>query len=64
MNIGKAVGIFCNIDSKEYSDEEKAVAIFEVLKMPTHNGIRKEAMLEVTQWLFERCFEVVTEVEQ
>ena len=35
MNIGRAVGIFKEIDSDKYTSEEKAEAIFDVMNMET-----------------------------
>ena len=58
MNTGKACAIFAQIDSNEYGDDEKGLAIYCVLKMPTHNGILKDGMLAVIKWLFDRLFEV------
>jgi hypothetical protein len=45
MKIGTACAIFLQINSEKYTDEEKGTAILEVLKMPTHNGISKSAMV-------------------
>ncbi len=36
MNAGKAMAIFMQIDSDKFTDEEKAEAIYVVMKMPTH----------------------------
>jgi len=58
MSIGKACDIFAQIDSEKYEDDEKAMAIYHVLKMPTHNGISKDKMLSVIKWLFERQWDV------
>lgn len=58
MKIGKACAIFLQIGSEKYTDEEKGTAIFEVLKMPTHNGIPKSAMLEVIGYLMNLAFDV------
>ena len=58
MNIGKACAIFMQINDAKYTDDEKAIAIFDVLKMPTHNGVNKDSMLAVIKWLFDRCYEV------
>ena len=52
MKIGKAVAIFWNIDSKEYTDDEKLTAIYLVLGMETHNGTTKEKILKAFRWLF------------
>lgn len=61
MNIGNAVAIFGNINSNDYSDEEKALAIYEVLNMPTHMSIKKDSMLTVIKWLWDRNYEMVGE---
>ncbi len=58
MNEGKAVGIFLNIESDQFSDEEKGSAIMTVCGMKTHNGVTKAAMLRVIWWLLNLCFEV------
>ena len=58
MNIGKACGIFLNIDSDKYSVEEKGTAIMEVCGMPTHYGIPKAAMLRVIWYLLNICFDL------
>ena len=58
MKIGTACAIFLQINSEKYTDEEKGTAILEVLKMPTHNGISKSAMLEVIGYLLNLAFDV------
>lgn len=58
MNIGKAVAIFENIDSQEFSDKEKAEAIWLVLNMPTHNSITKDYILKAFKWLFLQFYDV------
>ena len=58
MNIGKAVAIFENIDSSEFSDDEKAEAIWLVLNMPTHNSITKDNILKAFKWLFLQFYDV------
>lgn len=58
MNTGKACAIFQQIDSEKYNEEEKAEAIYRVLKMPTHNGITKAEILKVTNYLFNLHFDV------
>lgn len=57
MTIGKAAAIFSDIESGKFADEEKAEAIYIILEMPTHNGISKNGMLKVIEWLLYRCFE-------
>lgn len=63
MKIGTACAIFLQINSEKYTDEEKGTAILEVLKMPTHNGISKSAMLEVIGYLLNLAFDVPEESE-
>lgn len=58
MKIGTACKIFLQINSDKYTDEEKGTAIHEVLKMPTHYGITKDAMLEVIGYLLNLAFDV------
>ena len=58
MKIGKACAIFQQIDSGKYTVEEKGTAIFEVLKMSTHNGVTKDAMLRVINFLLHLAFDV------
>lgn len=57
MNHGKAAAIFHNINSQEWTDEEKGTAIKIVAEMETHNGVTKAAMLEVIKYLLGLCFE-------
>ena len=58
MKLSKAIAIFMQIENEEYSAEEKGTAIYEVLKMSTHNGITKYTMLRVIKFLFELAFDV------
>lgn len=58
MKIGEACAIFDNIETDEYTDEEKGRAIYEVIRMPTHNSITKSAMLDVIRWLLDMVFEL------
>ena len=52
MNIGKACAIFEQIESERYTDEEKLLAIREVIEMPTHNGVTKDTILNAFRWLW------------
>ena len=63
MNIGKAMAIFHNINSDKYSDILKAMAIYRVMHMETHNAVTKASMLEVIRWLWNRQFELVEGAE-
>lgn len=56
MDKEKATAIFYNISSGEYSDMEKVEAISQVVRMETHNGITKDAMLGVIEWLLYNGF--------
>lgn len=58
MNISRATAVFEDINSDEYSDEEKALAIYDVIKMPTHNGVKKDSMLSVIKWLWHKIYEI------
>lgn len=51
MNIGKAWAIFENINSADFSIDEKWEAICEVADAPTHNSITKAKILEVLRWV-------------
>lgn len=57
MKTSKACVIFDNIDSPDFTVLEKGEAVYEVLKMPTHNSITKGKMLNVIKWLFDKVFE-------
>ncbi len=52
MKIGKATVIFFNINSDNYTTNEKEIAIRMILDMPTHNGFTKDKILEVLDWLW------------
>lgn len=66
MKINTACKIFLQVNSDKYTDGEKGTAIYEVLKMPTHNGITKDAMLKVIEYLLNLTFYIPegSEVEQ
>ena len=63
MKIEKAITIFVDIESGNYSEEEKALAIYEVLNMPTQTSIRKDDMLSVIKWLWFKAYEMVGDTE-
>lgn len=58
MKIGKAVAIFMQIESAKYTEDEKALAIYHVLEMPTHNSITKDSILKATKYLWDKLYEV------
>ena len=54
----EAYTIFCDIESKEYTDEQKGTAILRILGMETHNSVPKAAMLKVIDYLLHLAFDV------
>lgn len=63
MNIGKACAIFAQIDGDKYTEEEKAMAIYQVMQMPTHNGVAKDKCFAVIKYLFDKLYEVEAQDE-
>lgn len=63
MNMGTACAIFKNINDDNISDDDKALAIYIVMNMVTHNGITKAEFLEAVKWLWNRSYEVKSEEE-
>lgn len=61
MNFGTAFRIFTDIDSEEYTDEQKGAAILCVLRMETHNSVKKDALLKVIRYLLNLAFYVPEE---
>ena len=59
MKFGQAYKILDNIDSDEYTAEEKGVAIRIVLDMATHNGVSKAVLLKALNWLWNEHFELI-----
>ena len=64
MNTGKAMAVFLQINSNNYSDEEKAEAIYHVMNMPTHMSIKKDDMLNALKWLWHCVYEFKTADEE
>lgn len=58
VNIGKAWAIFADINSEEYTTEEKGQAVMQVCGAATHNSITKAMMLRVIWWLLNLAFDV------
>ena len=54
MNFTKAFAVFMQIDSKEFTEDEKYVAIQQVLDAATINSITKKQVLNVVSWLFNK----------
>ena len=59
MKIGQAYNILYNINSDEYTAEEKALAIRMILDMATHNGVSKTVLLRVLNWLWNEHYELI-----
>lgn len=61
MNIGRAVGIVKNISNESYTDNEKAVAIYMVMNMPTLNSVTKYELVKAMRWLWHMAFSLEDE---
>ena len=61
MNFGQAVAIFEQIDSDKYTVEEKGMAIYMVMNLETHNGVKKDVILKALRWLWSQHFELTEE---
>ena len=49
--------IFFNIDSEEYTEQEKLHAIKNVLGMATYNGVNKQSIINAFRWMYNFAFE-------
>ena len=56
MNAGKAVAIFNDINRPGITDIERGEAIKVVAEMDTHNGVTKDAMIQVIKYLWNMVF--------
>lgn len=59
MTFGQAYKILDNIDSDEYTVDEKAMAIKVILDMETHNGVTKAVLLKAMNWLWNEHYELI-----
>ena len=57
MKHGKAMAIVKNINSAEYTDTEKAEAIYLVMNMATHMSITKDELINAIKWLWHYSWE-------
>jgi hypothetical protein len=64
MNIGTACAIFEQLDSDKYTDDEKAIAIYKVMNMPTHNGITEDDIFKSVKWLLKKCYQITEDEEE
>lgn len=62
MKKGKAMAIVKNINSAEYTDTEKAHAIYLVMNMATHMSITKDELINAIKWLWHYSWEFKEEM--
>ena len=55
---GRVMEILNDINSPDYSPEEKGEAIRLVLDLATHNGITKKQLVEWCDWLWNMVFKL------
>lgn len=58
MNPAKATAIFKHINADLSTDFEKLSAIYQVLNLPTHNGISKDSIMDAFKWMFNLNYEI------
>ena len=58
MNKGTARAIFEDIENAPESIDLKAMAIYIVMNMETHNSVTKDSMLRVIRWLWNQAFKM------
>ena len=58
MKIHEAILIFDNIESDDFTNNEKIVAIRKVLDMPTKNSITKDEICNAFLWLWNQFYDV------
>lgn len=65
MSVREAITILDHIDGDNFSDAEKAIAIYKIMNLPTYNSIPKRVIIKAIKWLwnkhyfFEKCSEVI-----
>lgn len=59
--ISRAVTIFKCVESADFLDADKVIAIYDVMNMPTHNGITKAEILTALKWLWNHVFYLANE---
>ena len=63
VNIGKAIAVFEQLDSDKYTDEEKALAIYKVMNIETHNSVTKADMVKAIKYLWHKAYSFENEVQ-
>jgi len=61
MTRGRAIAVFHSLDSENYTENEKAEAIYEIMHSTTMNGITKRALVVALKWLWHQRYEFVAE---
>ena len=56
MTYGKAINTIEHIE--EHTDEEISLAIYRILNMTTIMAVKKDSLLNVVRYLFDKCYEV------
>lgn len=52
-----AYTIFNNMNSDEYTEQEKLHSIKDILSLATHNSITKHSIISAFRWMYDYCFE-------
>ncbi len=58
MTRADAYKIFRNLQSDDYTIEEKGMAMHQILSMATMNGITKVELVNALTWLWHQHFEI------
>lgn len=58
MTLGEACAICLDINREDISLEEKGAAIWKMVNMETHNGIKKDTMLEIIRFLMGLAYDL------
>ena len=61
MKLGPALGIFSDIWSEKFTDEEKLKAINRTMETDVYSNVPKNYLIEVAKWLAERLAEKMGE---
>lgn len=56
ISTGDAIAIVKNIEKAPFTDNQKAIAIYKVMEMPTHMSITKDDMFNVIKWLWNKHY--------
>lgn len=56
MTYRKAIDVIENLD--KHTDEEIGYAIHRILSMTTIMAVKKDSLLKVVRYLFDKCYEV------